>query len=339
MMKTKSFLTISCVLLLFSVSAKADSISPDTFSATLGVGESVTITKTVTVTEEPGSEIPVDVFFLTDSTGSMYSAINQVKASAAAVLAGTSGVGDVAWGVGEYRDIYDSFTYRTNQDITSNEAAVQAGINNWYAGGGGDWYEANLFALEQVAETVSWRPGSTRILVWFGDAPGHDPRAGSTEASATAALQAANISVEGIDMGLMDYTGQVTRIAAATGGHVYSGVSTSALVSTIISAVGTAIDTYSTVSLDLSGAPAGVTVTASPGVYAGSYDRSVERTFDFDVTFTGDAVGDYMFNIHALVDGGVVATEDDHIIVPVPGALLLGMLGLSVAGVRLRKRA
>ena len=39
------------------------------------------------------------------------------------------------------------------------------------------------------------------------------------------------------------------------------------------------------------------------------------------------------------LDGGVVITDLEFTPVPVPGAVLLGMLGLSVAGVKLRKRA
>ena len=91
-------------------------------------------------------------------------------------MAGTAGLGDVAYGVGEYKDVGDDpFVYRLNQDITTDTAAVQTGIDAWVASGGGDWEEGQLYALYQVANTVSWRAGSTRILIWFGDAPGHDP--------------------------------------------------------------------------------------------------------------------------------------------------------------------
>ncbi len=90
-------------------------------------------------------------------------------------MAATSGLGDVAYGVGEYKDVGDPFVYRLNQDITSVTADVQTGINAWEASGGGDTPEGQIYALYQLANTTSWRPGSTRILIWFGDAPGHDP--------------------------------------------------------------------------------------------------------------------------------------------------------------------
>jgi hypothetical protein len=338
-MKTRNILTIVCLSLFFCVSAMADSIAPDTFTATIGLGESVTIDKTVTVDEGEGDGI-VDVFFLTDATGSMWDEIGAVQAAASAILAATSGLGDVAYGVGEYRDEGDAFVYRLNEDITTDTTAVDAAIGGWVAGGGGDWEEAQLFALEEVATTTSWRTGSERILVWFGDAPGHDPSGASTEASATTALVDAGISVEAIDVGDLDAYGQASAIAAATGGHYYPAIDTTTIVDTITDAIETAIAEYSTVSLDLSEVLVGVSASSSPLAYIGDYDRSVTRTFGFDLTFTGDALGTYSFPVWALVDGGRVAKEADRItVVPIPGAFLLGMLGLSVAGIRLRKHA
>lgn len=355
-MKIKNIATISCLLLVFSVSAMADSISPTSFSATLAVGESVTVHKTVTVTEEPGTTAPVDVFFLADSTGSMWSVIASVQDSMQDILEATSGLGDVRYGVGEYRDVeppddYDSaFAYKLDQAITADTTAVADAIDDLAAGEGYDWPEAQLFALHEVATQTEtgWRDGSTRILVWFGDAYGHtedgDYGLADPEADAIAALQAANIAVQAIDVGDSYYglnaTGQAESIADATGGNLYTGVSSASIAATIAAAITTAIDTYNTVGLDLSEVPDGVTASVSPAAYTGDYDRSIERNFEFDVTFTMDTAGTYGFNIYGTVDGGIVATEADRLtVVPVPGAFLLGMLGLSVAGIRLRKRA
>ena len=346
-MKKSLFLTISFIglilgMIMLPMTAVADLITPDTFSATLAVGESVTIEKTVTVESEPPVTAPVDVFFLADSTGSMYSEIAAVKAAMSSIMASTSGLGDVRYGVGEYRDAYDSFSYRLNTDITNNTATVQAGINAVNASGGGDWYEANMYALEKVAEDTTWTASSTRILVWFGDAPGHDPRLGSTEVSATTALQTANISVQAIDTGDLDYTGQATRIAAATDGAYYSGIDAGSIVSTIQDAIVAELEDYDTVDLDLSDAPDGVDVSYS-GSYTGDWERDVDRDFTFTVTFEGVTPGTYDFEIGALVDGGLVATESDSItvgVVPEPNTMLLMGIGLmGVAGVcRKRKK-
>ena len=59
------------ILSLFASTAIADSISPDSFETTLEVGDSVTITKTVTITEERPTSALVDVKFISDTTGSM----------------------------------------------------------------------------------------------------------------------------------------------------------------------------------------------------------------------------------------------------------------------------
>jgi hypothetical protein len=306
-------------LLSFSQAAKADSVDPATYSQAIDVGASVVVHKVVTVDSVPPVSAPVDVFLLSDTTGSMYGAISAVMTSASAIIASTAGSGDVWFGAGEYKDVGDVFVYRTNTDMTNSVSAVQAGVNMWAASGGGDWEEAELYALQQIANTVSWRPSSTRILVWFGDAPGHDPtQAGVTETSATASLVAKAIKVEALDMGAapygLDAYGQATRITAATHGQLYTGVSTSSIVATIQASIHSALVNYYSVNLDLSGVPAGIVATSTSG-YTGTWVRDVARPFTFDVTFKGTTVGTYNFNIPVLVDSGKVATESDSITV------------------------
>ena len=314
------------LVLLIPVNALAivagDTVVPSNYSTSLKPGASATITKTVTISAGTPTSAKVDVFFLADTTGSMSSTLLNVQNGAAAILAGTAGLGDVAYGAGEYRDVGDAFVYRLNQDITTDTAAVQTGINAWVATGGGDWAEGQLYALYHLANTVSWRPGSTRILIWFGDAPGHDPAGpspGVTEAQTIAALVAQTIKVLALDVGSLNYYNQAQRIAAATNGQYYSGINVGQIVVKIQDAIISSFATYSTVSLGTSLVPTGLTVNISPPSYTGAYDRSIDRIFTFNVTFTAVSPGAYSFSIPVLVDGGTMATEQDNILV---GALL-----------------
>jgi hypothetical protein len=345
----KSITSAAFALCVSAGSMLADSVSPSSVSATLPVGGSTTINKTVTVNAGPPTSSLVDVFFLADTTGSMGPQIAAVQAAASSILSQAAGLGNVAFAVGEYKDqpalSGDPFAYRLNTDITKSTASVTAGINLWSAFGGGDTPEANLFGLQQAATTTSWRTGSARILVQFGDAPPHDPSGAATLSTATAALLANNVTVEAIDVGNLNgtadgHTGEEGSIATATGGALITGIDTSTIVKAINDAIVNAVSTYTTVGLDLTSAPAGVTVTSSPDI-TGSFDRSITRTFDFTVTFTGGAPGTYDFPIFATVDGGRVATENDHIVVggtvPDSGSAFM-LLGLAVAGVEALRR-
>ncbi|WP_209426849.1 vWA domain-containing protein [Pararhodobacter sp. SW119] len=350
--------------------AWADSISPESYEATLNVGESVTINKTVTVDAGVLTTGLVDIFFLADSTGSMGGQINQARTNANTIISGLSGLGDVHFGVGEYRDTGDAFTYRTNTALTGNATAITTGINQWTAGGGGDFPEANLIGLQRVAQETEWRAGSTRVVVMFGDAPGHVGRTDSkpdafgnflvsSEANAIAALNAEGITVHIGNTGGTGNSGmnaaaggaaagQANRIADATGGSVFALAASGANIADLIKeAVESTFATYNTVALGPVGNMPGVGVEVS-APYVGEFDREETRTFDFTVTFTGLVPGTHDFVINALVNGGTVATERDRITVrgddvpPIPlpaaGWLLLGGLGALVA-VRRRRRA
>ncbi len=307
----------------------------------VAVGGSVTVNKTVTVTKAVTTSL-LDIFFLADTTGSMGSALASVKAEASSLLSSTALLGDVRWAVGEYKDISDPYAYKVNTAFTSNQSAVQAGINSWSASGGGDTPEANLFGLQNAANDSGWRTAAGKVLVWFGDARGHDPRLGATEASATAALQAQGIKVQAINNGNLDQTGQATRITAATGGNLFasSGVGVGAA---IADAITSAVTNYSTVCLDLSEVPGGLSAAASPLCISGTFDRSADRDYNFSLEFTGVTPGTHDFNVYGTVDGGRVATESDSITVTgattsVPEPSTFALLGLALVGAGAARR-
>src|SRR4051794_16357686 len=80
--------------------AHAQSITPSSVSATMAVGASITIHKTVTLA--PSGANLVDLFFLADNTGSMGSVIANAQSGSAAILGGLPGGVSYNFGVGRY---------------------------------------------------------------------------------------------------------------------------------------------------------------------------------------------------------------------------------------------
>jgi hypothetical protein len=177
-------------------------LSPPKVEAIVFPGQSIQIEKTV---RTPVIAQMPDVYFLADTTGSMAPVIAAMQAAADTIISTISGLDPTAqFGAGSYKDFpYDSSAYGMGQ---IGDAATALGIiAGWEASGGYDGPEGQLAALFNLAtdSSIQWREESSRILVWFGDAPGHDPIPTDftpygfelTEANVTAALVAAGIRV------------------------------------------------------------------------------------------------------------------------------------------------
>lgn len=227
---------VAATLILTATTAAAD-VDPPTWSGALDPGASVTLTKTVTTPTIPPRP---DIVLLVDRTGSMGGAIGNVKANMTSLVdAVEAAQPDARWAVASYCDVGEPDPFLLHSDLTADAAATVAAVSGIGLCGGGDYPEAQLNALWQVGDggdAVSFREGSSRIVVWFGDAPGHDPSLGRTEADATASLVGASARVlaVGVNGNGLDSTGQATRLTAATGGAYYTGVSAGDLASTIL---------------------------------------------------------------------------------------------------------
>ncbi len=327
----------------------------------LTLPECVTEDETITV-HVPISGVPpqADVYLLADTTESMRPIITTVQAGIDTVL-NTAFLGDVAWGVGNYKDfpIPASSPYAFQHQLSptpgaAGVAAAKLAVMAWSVSGGSDIPEGQLFALQQIATdpAIGWRPGSKRILVWFGDAPGHDPICKAisgltddiTEATATAALlNDPKITVVAINtdtftagaldgdptVGSTDYgacpvggsPGQAGRIAAATpGGSLTSGVDPATIVATLVSLISSAVHAIGHLELQPIGAIAPFVTSITPSGYD-SLPGDVEHTLPFDVTWTGVqdcADKDQVFtgSIDVVADGVVVASKPVKITVP-----------------------
>jgi uncharacterized repeat protein (TIGR01451 family) len=243
-----------------AVAAAAPGVSPSSVTATLNPGDHVTVTKTVSTTAIPPKP---DVYLLSDSTGSMGPAIANVQANAGTITSLVSGsTSNAMFGAGDYKDFQrpqlDPYAFRNGASIGS-AAAAQAAVAAWTAPSrsGHDGPEGQVFALHRLATdpSIGFRTDSTRVVVWFGDAPGHDPActgftgfaSNLTTASVAAELAAAQIRVIAVSLNTGGYpnglnddstfaetdydavcgtpasvTNEATAIVNATGGQLFT---------------------------------------------------------------------------------------------------------------------
>ncbi|RCJ18378.1 hypothetical protein A6S26_29075 [Nostoc sp. ATCC 43529] len=339
-------------------------VSPATNDLTLSIDE--TFGEVVKVTIPKSGVVPkVDAYFLADTTSSMKTAIDAVKNGISDVLTQIGELGaDVWFGVGEYKDFpapvtgEHPYAFAHQHSLSADTAAIQEKVTSWTTTSGKDVPEAQFYALDRIAEPpggqIGWRADSKRIIVWFGDAAGHDAVCQQisnlsydiTEASVTAKLVAEKIKVlalslrsSGAPAGLDDdpktkatgyqsfcgdpggTEGQGTRIAKATGGKLVQGVSADTIVETIAAELAAQITTIGNVSLVASGDTAQFVQAIAPVAGHGSLSRDQDHEISFDVSWIGTVPATYedrVFNgsLDVVADGEVIGGKTVKITVP-----------------------
>lgn len=342
--------------------ALADGVTIDPTVNNFALAQGETWNETITVTVPAGvGASKADVYLLADTTGSMGGPIASVKAGASDIVNGLvaelPGV-DLAFGVGDYKDFpYDPYAFQHAQSVTTDTTAVQTAIAGWSASGGGDGPEGQLFAYDRIADdaaplggTIGWRADAERILVVFGDAPGHDAICAAisglgydiTEGSVTTKLVNAGITFMGISTmtgypaGMddnpvgFDYNsvcgapggtaGQASRIAAATGGAHVMGVNSGEMVQQIKDLITSAVTTINALSLVPTGGTAQFVSAIAPATY-GPLTSDVAHTLTFTVGWLGtvpcsDTEQVFTGTLDVVADGSVVAAKQVTITVP-----------------------
>lgn len=360
---------VAMALALVCAPAVAEvTITPPSIETDLQPGD---ISEKAIVVSIPGSTppVPVDIYFLADTTESMAPAINAIKADVEGLLSGLQmTLGDVQFGVGEYRDFpldekFD-FAYINVLSLTSDVNDVQSAVQSWATGGGpGDVPEAQFYALDKIATPgdpfgIGWRENAQRLIVWFGDSPGHDPvcdeisfdKGDITEASVINRLTGAGITVIAIGtttgvpnalngdptVDANDYlkpcgviggtAGQADRIAAATGGLSVQDIGPAGIAAAIQTLIAQATNTVD-VNLIVKGDLEGRVVVVSPALIDLPLPPA-GATLDlvFIVQCTGlpcdDEIDPHLFegSLCAVVNGAEAATADVTITQLVCGA-------------------
>jgi hypothetical protein len=323
-------------------------VEPPTVDGALQPGESCNVTKNVTTPEIPPNP---DIYFMADTTGSMGGVIAAVQSNAGAIMTAILANQSTAqFGVGNYRDYPDTVPpFQHQQSITANTSLVSTAIGNWSAGGGGDGPEAQFYALDRLANGtgIDWRGIGTKIVVWFGDAPAHDPVPNAatglgydiTEATVTADLVAAGIKVIAISVNTSYYSngtdddptdaggdyafaynitedgtaGQASRIANATGGAYLFAATPAEAVDAVLAGIE---ELTTDVWWNVTAVDPGINVTLMPAVHYGvsgnttvAFNETVTVTADPSVSTTYNATVAFYANTYPETEGALIGNE------------------------------
>jgi hypothetical protein len=347
---------------IVGIPAFADTIDPETFSADLALGESVTIKKTVVIEATGPKAAVIDVHFLIDTSGSMGRQVNAAKGAASSLFSSLeTSFGDVSASVGVFSELATLTDPRPNANaiigsgLSTDNATFTANVNQVtlkIPDDGDDFPESGYTGIALAGNNLAWRPGSNRFMFVFTDAS-----AKGILADAQAALADNEISLVTLAYG--NFSSVNASYGMPLGGSVFnSSTSIADIIADVTAGIAASFANYSSVTvgdlglgglqgIDVSTVCTGADIGACSGAEAlGTYDRSLDRTFTYDVTFKRIAGGDASFFTNALVDGGIVAREFDSfkdgsglVPIPLPAGLPLLLTAFGVLALVRRRRA
>ncbi len=296
--------------------AAAPGVTPESVTLNLDPGGSTSVDRTVSTPAIPPKP---DIVFLVDTTASMGSVIANVQANSQTIQTDiASAQPDAQFAVAQYRDVLDPSPFDVVQDLTTDQAAVNAGLRALTPEGGGDDPEDGINGLFEVSTgKISFRPGSSRIVLLIGDQPSHNPSLDHSLDDAISALIAASVTVLAIDMDVMNSTGQATAIKVATHGEVFSGIVASTVSTTIRAALH---NLPVTVTHTVSNCDPALAVTLAPDSLAVTSGDNV--TFAHTIAVSPSAIPGTTLtcSVNFLLNGTLSAGFTESIIEQVPKA-------------------
>lgn len=269
--------------------AFAQGVSPVSVSGNVNPGQTIHVSKTVATPVVPPKP---DVVLLVDTTGSMDGAIADVQSGMSTIISTVRGAQpDAQFAITQYRDVGEPLTFDVASALTSDDTTTTTAINGLVAAGGGDGPEAQINALYQLGSggnAIAYRADSSRIVVWFGDASGHDPSNGHTLSDAITSVTDVGATVIAIDITTpfndgLDAAGQATAVTTATGGPLFSGVDPGAVAASILNGL-------QNLPVEISASPtcdAGLSVTLTPATQ--TVASGTNAVFDEAITVAADA--------------------------------------------------
>lgn len=115
----------------------------------------------------------IDLVIVVDSTGSMQSVLDEVKAEMRHFIAELRSMVELSRvGVVAYRDRGEEYMVKW-VDFSFHTTKVQKFVDSLRADGGGDYEEAVKQGIESAMDELSWRKSARRILILVGGTPPH----------------------------------------------------------------------------------------------------------------------------------------------------------------------